>query len=540
MQDQGQPTSAAEADRHSADAGQSSASFEQRLEQDGSGDVIAPLLIGGEEIEGGESFAVQDPGKPGHVVGRAVSATREQAQAAVDAADRAFADWSRLTPERRAELLVEALGTLGEDAEHRARTLTGENGKVLSESQIELQVFVGRCTLAAEMAPRLSEVRHLAPETQEATPGLDSNNAARQRPPIAFRSEVQALPLGVVTIIVPYNWPIAILAAALPYALVAGNTVVVKPPPTTPLAITLTLRHLARKLPPGVLNVVSGSNDAVAPLITDSRVRRLVFTGSTGAGKKMMEMCAGNLARITLELGGNDPAIVLDDANLDEATIKRLVISSFLTSGQVCMGIKRVYVHRSRYQEVVDGMTQVLSGYVTGHGLDPRASMGPLNNEKQREIVRTMRDEARAAGCEIRELGEMTEEAASGGGWFLKPTLVLDPDPKLAIVDQEQFGPALPILPFDDLDPLIEAVNNHWSGLCSSVWSRDLDRAASIARRLRTGTTWINNANAVAEDDRAPFGGFRQSGVGRELGEEGLMEFTEAHTVTFPAGDTLT
>jgi len=151
-----------------------------------------------------------------------------------------------------------------------------------------------------------------------------------------------------------------------------------------------------------------------------------------------------------------------------------------------------------------------------------------------------MRDEARAAGCEIRELGEMTEEAASGGGWFLKPTLVLDPDPKLAIVDQEQFGPALPILPFDDLDPLIEAVNNHWSGLCSSVWSRDLDRAASIARRLRTGTTWINNANAVAEDDRAPFGGFRQSGVGRELGEEGLMEFTEAHTVTFPAGDTLT
>ena len=263
--------------------------------------------------------------------------------------------------------------------------------------------------------------------------------------------------------------------------------------------------------------------------------RSLVFTGSTAAGKKMMEMCSGNLARLTLELGGNDPAIVLDDANLDAAAIQRLTISSFLTSGQVCMGIKRIYVHRSRYEEVVEGMSGMLSHFKIGHGLDPATSMGPLNNERQRDIVRQMVDEARAAGHEVREFGTLTDEAAKEG-WFMKPSLVLNPSPELDIVDQEQFGPAVPILPFDDLDHLIDAVNDHWSGLTSSVWSGDLDRAAQVARRLRTGTTWINNANAVAQDDRAPFGGFRASGVGRELGREGLFEFTEAHTVTWPAG----
>jgi acyl-CoA reductase-like NAD-dependent aldehyde dehydrogenase len=521
----GQPIDVADADGKAAESGQSGALFQAKLHEGGDGDIVAPLVIGGDEIYSGESFAVQDPGRPSETVGRAVSATREQAVAAVDAADRAWREWAKIAPERRAEMLLAALDGLDADAEPRAKLLTRENGKLLFESTIEMHVFAGRCRLAAEFAPHLSKVRELAPET----------TASALRRPIALRSEVAHLPMGVITIIVPFNWPIAILAASLPYALIAGNTVIVKVPPTTPLAITQMLQHVARGLPAGVLNVVSGSNDAVAPLIVDPRIRRLVFTGSTAAGKKMMEMCAGNLARVTLELGGNDPAIVLDDAVLDDAAIQRLVTSSFLTSGQVCMGIKRIHVHRSRYDEVVDGMSALLGKFNVAHGLDPKSSMGPLNMERQREIVRTMVAEARAAGHEIRELGTMDADAEAGGGWFLKPTLVLDPTPDLAIVDQEQFGPALPILAFDDLDPLVEAVNDHWSGLTSSVWSGDMDRAADVARRLRTGTTWINNANAVAQDDRAPFGGFRMSGVGRELGLEGVFEFTEPHTVTWPA-----
>jgi acyl-CoA reductase-like NAD-dependent aldehyde dehydrogenase len=484
------------------------------------------LVIGGERREAGSSFAVHDPAAPDDVVGHAPEASEDQARAAVDAAHRAWGPWSRLSPEERASRLTEALGALDAERDRLVEVLVRENGKPRAEADVELGVFVGRSRLAAELAPEVGRVRRLPPTPP--TPGRDS-------PSGRFRSEVTSLPVGVVTIIVPYNWPLAICAASLPYALVAGNTVIVKPPPTCPLALSRAIELVASRLPAGVLNVVSGPNEAVAPLITDPQVGRLVFTGSTAGGQAMMRMAAESMTRVTLELGGNDPALVLDDATLDDAALGRLVTSSFLTAGQVCMGIKRVYVHRSRYDEVVDGMSAGLAGYRVGHGLDPATTMGPLNNARQRDIVVAMCDEARAAGHEVRELGEMDEEAARAGGWFLRPTLVLDPAPDALIVTEEQFGPALPIVPFDDLDPLVDQLNGEWAGLCSSVWTADLDRAADVASRLRTGTTWINDANAVAQDDRAPFGGFRLSGIGRELGTEGLLDLTELHTVTYPA-----
>jgi acyl-CoA reductase-like NAD-dependent aldehyde dehydrogenase len=236
---------------------------------------------------------------------------------------------------------------------------------------------------------------------------------------------------------------------------------------------------------------------------------------------------------VALELGGNDAAILLEDAQIDDEAIRRLVVASYLTSGQVCMGLKRLYVHRSRYDEVVEGLSRDLSAYVVGHGLNPDVTMGALNNADQRDFVVELRDEAAAVGHEVRELGTILDEAHSASGYFLKPALVLDPRPDLRVVTEEQFGPVLPIMPFDDLEDAVAAVNDDWSGLCSSVWSADEDRALAVARRLRTGTTWINNHNAVAEDDRVPFGGFRLSGVGRELGVEGLLEFVEPHSITY-------
>lgn len=473
-----------------------------------------PLFFGGQAVEPADWSAVIDPAAPEQVVGYAAAATEQQARAAVTAAHEAWPAWAAMTAEERAGQLVAALDGLDHDSEERARILVCENGKVLSEAQIELQVFEGRCRLAASLASEL--------------------HAMRELPAPPFRSQVATLPLGVVTIIVPYNWPLAILAASLPYALVAGNTTIVKPPPTTPLSMVRTLRRVAERLPAGVLNVVTGANEAVAPLIRDPRVRKLVFTGSTNAGKQMMEMAAGNMTRVTLELGGNDAALVLDDAELDDAAIERLVVGSFLTTGQVCMGIKRLYVERSRYDEVVERMSAALDGYLLGHGLRPETTMGPLNSARQRDFVAALAADARAAGDEVRELGNIAEESAAAGGFFLRPALVLDPALDRRIVTEEQFGPLLPILPFDNLDTAVAAVNDDWSGLCSSVWSADEERAATVAHRLRTGTTWINNHNAVAQDDRAPFGGFRLSGIGRELGVEGLLDFTEPHTVTFP------
>jgi acyl-CoA reductase-like NAD-dependent aldehyde dehydrogenase len=474
--------------------------------------VRTGLFIDGKTVDTDDWTAVHDPAAPDRIVGHAAAATPDQARAAVAAADTAFSSWAAMPARRRAEIISQALTLLDDSAAERAALMTRENGKIAFESQVEMGVFVARTRAAVELVDSLDQVRRL------------------DGPPLT--SHIHRLPMGVVTIIVPFNWPIAILGASLPYALLAGNTVVVKPPPTVPLAMVRTLELFAAGLPAGVLNVVTGTNEAVAPLLTDPRVRKIVFTGSTAAGKNIMAAAAQNLASVTLELGGNDPAIVLDDADLDEEHVGRLVQGVFLTSGQVCMAVKRLYVHRSRYDELVDALAAALDTQRVGPGADPASTMGPLNSAAQCDKVTAMLAEAADAGAGIRELGTLAPGASSSGGHFLRPALVLDPDPGLRIVTEEQFGPALPILPFDDVDSVLDQVNNDWSGLCSSVWSADPARAAALAERLRTGTTWINHANAVACDDRAPFGGFRQSGIGREMGPEGLLSFTEPHTIT--------
>jgi acyl-CoA reductase-like NAD-dependent aldehyde dehydrogenase len=336
-----------------------------------------------------------------------------------------------------------------------------------------------------------------------------------------------------VTIIVPFNWPLAIVAASLPYALVAGNTVVVKPPPSAPLATTRVLCRVAEALPPGVLNLVTGRDDEIgAALVRNPDVAKVCFTGSPAGGRRIMELAAGTLTRVALELGGNDPAVVLDDARLDEEALGRLCAGVFDSTGQICMAAKRIYVARSRYDEVVDGLSSVLEGSVLGHGLDPGTTMGPLHTRQQRDSVAALVEEARASGAEVRTFGELPTELATGS--FLRPTLVLDPAPGQRVVTEEQFGPTVPILPFDDLDDAIIAANDTWAGLCSSVWTEDPERAASIGRRLSSGYTWVNNHSAAFLDERAPFGGLRSSGFGREMGLLGLREFMDTHSLSFP------
>jgi acyl-CoA reductase-like NAD-dependent aldehyde dehydrogenase len=479
-------------------------------------EIRTELYIDGESVGADDALKVIDPSDLTSVVGYAAAASAKQATSAVAAADRAFPAWAARTPQERAEALIAALAPLEADRNAVAEVLTRENGKIRMESFIDSIVFDHRFRLAAALADQVQTVSHL--------------------PAPPYRTEVSYLPLGVVTIIVPFNWPLAILAASLPQALLAGNTVVVKPPPTTPLSVVRTVEQVARLLPPGVLNVVTGHDAEIgAALIQDDRVKKVCFTGSPGGGKRIMSMAAGSLTRVALELGGNDPAIVLADADLGPDAMQKLFTGTYDSTGQICMATKRVYVHRSRYDEVVEGLSGLLATTRLGHGLDEQTTMGPLHSSRQKAYVLELLEQARASGAEIREFGEAADGADISRGNFLRPSLVLDPADDTRVVVEEQFGPTLPILPFDDEADAVARANNTWSGLCSSVWTADLDHAAVVAAQLRTGYTFVNTHGAAHLDERAPFGGFNHSGMGREMGLEGIREFMDTHSVGFPA-----
>ena len=348
--------------------------------------------------------------------------------------------------------------------------------------------------------------------------------------------------------IVPWNWPLSILGAKLPQALMAGNTVVIKTSYQSPLAPALTIKKMAESLPPGVINLVTASSSDIGDaLLTHPLVRKISFTGSIASGRRVMAVAAKGLTPVTLELGGNDPAIVLEDADLDDAALQRMVMGTFLTTGQVCMALKRLYVHRSRYEELLDGFTAVASNHVIGNGLEPNVTMGPLNNKKQLEVVKEFVAEARESGATVKEVGKVDDADMFAAGYFHRPTIVADPDPGLKVVREEQFGPVIPIIPFEDEDEdgrnlgyegvmAVRMANDSRYGLCSSVWTADRDRAVSVAKRLEAGYTYINGHGPMAQDSRAPFGGFKDSGIGRNLGYEGVMEFQAYHSISAAPG----
>jgi acyl-CoA reductase-like NAD-dependent aldehyde dehydrogenase len=479
--------------------------------------VRTNLFINGKEEAGAGELPVKDPANPAQLAGVAAAASREQALAAVAAAKAAQPAWAALTPQERAAFLDASLAALEPHQDEDAQVQSRENGKVKMESIIDLIVFNVRFGLATALADQVDDVSVL--------PG----------PP--YETTVAYTPMGVVTLIVPYNWPLAILAATLPYALLAGNTVIVKPPPTTPLATTRVVQRIAEQLPPGVINVITGVDAEIGDaLITNDDVAMVSFTGSPGGGRRIMNMASSTLTKVALELGGNDPAIILDDAKLDDDSLNRMFQGVFDTTGQICMAIKRIYVHRSRYQEVVDGLSANFAKTVLGHGLAEGTTMGPLNTASQRDFVAGLVEEARAAGAEVREFGELPTEEGLRDGNFLRPSLVLDPDPSLRVVTEEQFGPTVPIIPFDDEAEAIAAANDTWAGLCSSVWTESPERAVKVGAQLHAGYIFVNDHGPAWLDQRAPFGGVNGSGMGREMGIEGLREFMATRSIALPKG----
>lgn len=489
--------------------------------------ITTQIVVGGESrpASGGEVYDLYNPARPSELVGHAAAATKEDMNAAVEAAHGAFPGWAELGYQARADKLREiaqALTADEDDVKYRSRLFTREHGKIARETLLEMSRLGDRFLQAAAYGERMAIDEVMGPA--EVGPKFDT--------------VIMRQPRGVAALIVPWNWPLSILGAKLPQALVTGNTVVIKPAENSALAPVLTLQIIAEMLPPGVINIITGSSKEIGDTLTGHPLVRMVnFTGSVPVGRHVMKVAAENLTPVTLELGGNDPALVLEDAELNDAVFDRMYWGAFGSSGQICMALKRLYVHESRYDDVVDGLTAACQRAVVGDGLLPETSMGPVNNAKQLKVVTDMIAEARAKGADVKECGQVPDqELCEGGGYFQKPTLVYDADPGLSIVKEEQFGPALPIMKFKTEDEAIAAANDSIFGLCSSVWTEDSERAMRLARRIEAGYTYVNGHGPMAQDGRGPFGGFKHSGIGRNLGYDGVLAFAEPHSVSAPAG----
>ena len=460
-------------------------------------------------------MAIADPAKPGVVVGHAASATPEDVRDAVAAAKAAYPAWAALTPPQRAERMLAALqGIDGANRDADAAILSQENGKIRFEAWVDSLVLEIRWKLALSHADEVETAKVLPP-----VPGA-----------IPVQTTVSYQPLGVVSIIVPFNWPIAILGASLPHALLAGNTVIVKPPLTAPLATTRVVQRIAEQLPPGVLNVVTGPDANMSALIRNPEIAKVCFTGSVGGGKKIMELASASLTRVTLELGGNDAAVILQDAILDDAHLDRLFAAIYDTTGQICMNAKRVYVHTSRIDEVVSGLSDRLQRVKLGYGLETGTTMGPLHSPAQKKFVDALIQEAKDSGANVLEFGELPGGDMTGGN-FVRPAIVVNPDLKLRVVTEEQFGPVIPIIPFETEEEAVKAANDSWAGLAGSVWTADPGRANRVGGQMVCGYVWVNDHGATRLDLRAPFGGMKSSGIGREQGIEGIRAFQDTRSI---------
>ena len=455
---------------------------------------------------------IRNPARPTEVVGSLAGASSSEAHRVIAAARSAFAGWAALGVNDRAQHMADAIAGIDTFRDEDAELLAREVGKVRHEAWVDLFVFQTRWNLALELADE-----------------VDSTRILPRTPSTPVSTMISYQPLGVVTIIVPFNWPAAILGASLPHALLAGNAVIVKPPPSAPLALTRMLERVSQRLPEGVLNIVNGADDELSVLITHADVAKVCFTGSVSSGKRVMELASRSLTRLTLELGGNDAAIFLTDAVLDDEHMDRLFSAIFDTSGQICMNVKRIYVHSSRRDELVAALSSRLARVVLGDPLDARTTMGPLHTEKQKARVEELIAEAKRAGAEVLEFGYLPPELPDG--YFVRPAIVLEPHPRLGVVVDEQFGPVIPIMSFETESQAIEAANDSWAGLGGSVWSSSPESAMRVARQLAVGYVWVNDHGATRLDLRAPFGGMKQSGFGREQGIDGVRDFQDTRAV---------
>ncbi|MGJ4920258.1 aldehyde dehydrogenase family protein [Bradyrhizobium sp. HKCCYLRH2060] len=461
------------------------------------------LLIGGTLVPGAATMPVINPATE-EVLAQCPRASETQLDQAVAAAKAAFPAWAATAMEERRRLIGKMADIIEANSGELARILTSEQGKPLTDA-------------SGEVLGMAAFFRYLA--TLELPMRVIESSGDRQ-------VEAYRRPLGVVGAIIPWNYPLLILGFKLPPALLAGNTLVVKPAPTTPLS-TLKFAELVKDvLPAGVLNVITDANDLGDRMTGHPDIRKISFTGSTATGQKVMASAAQTLKRITLELGGNDAGIVLDD--VDPKTVAPGIFEgAFQNSGQVCLAIKRLYVHESVYDDICSELVAIAKNTVVDDGSKQGTKLGPLQNRMQYEKVKAFLDDAHNNGKVIAGGAAMDRP-----GYFIEPTIVRDIKEGSKLVDEEQFGPVLPVIKYSDPSDVIRRANGTSYGLGASVWSSDPKRAHEIATQIEAGTVWINKHLDMAP--HIPFGGAKQSGIGTEFAEEGLAEFTQLQIINGP------
>ena len=473
---------------------------------------MATMIIEGDRTKAasGQTYEVRNPAT-GDVVDEVPAGGAEDVERAAQAAAKAFTTWSRLPANKRADILHKAAQHMLQKVEQIAPILTKEQGKTLLESRIEAQRFGENIAWFADLADKIHGEQVRLPDLT--TYGL-----------------VVRKPIGVCGAIVPWNFPLTLAANKVAPAIAAGNTVVLKPASTTPLATLACVEALIEGgLPEGVVNVVLGQATGDA-IVAHPLIRKIALTGSTPTGRKVMARAAEQLKKVTLELGGSDPCIVLDDADIEGAA-RAISVGRFFNCGQACLAVKRLYVQEGVYVALLERLVARASKLKPGNGLDKDSRMGPMHTESQRAEVEAQVKDAVDRGAKVAYGGGRPKGSDYEKGWFIEPTILEDVPDDARMWTEEVFGPALPMRRIKDLDDGLRLANDSQYGLGSSIWTSNMAAARRAVDELEAGYTWVN-ALQIAHDE-LPFGGTKQSGFGKEHGVEAFLQYTEEKSVVY-------
>jgi succinate-semialdehyde dehydrogenase/glutarate-semialdehyde dehydrogenase len=469
------------------------------------------MFIAGEytDTASGETVAIHNPAT-GELVDTVPKGTAEDVKRAVAAAEEAAVEWGKFSPPKRGACLTEAARLVLENEKELTQLLTREQGKALRESVLEIRRFAHTLEHYAGMAKTL---RGGYVKLDDGRYGL-----------------IMSKPMGVVGSIVPWNFPVSLMGNKVGPALLAGNAMVIKPASTTPLTATRCVELVQQAgLPKGTINMVTGPGGSVGEeILRHPAIRKVGFTGATDTGKRIMEVASQEVKRVTLELGGSDPMIVCDDANIDRA-VSAASVGRFFNCGQACLAVKRLYLYDGIADEFIEKLVEKVRKLRVGNGLTRGTMLGPLHTKAQREEVEEQVADAVQRGAKVLVGGDRPTGDEYDKGNFLNPSVVVDVDPASKLLADEVFGPALPVVRVKNLEEGLALANDSIFGLGSSIWTQDIDQALYAAEKLEAGYTWVNSAQIIY--DELPFGGVKQSGVGKEHGNEAVEHYSEVKSV---------